>query len=212
MARVQERNASAGTSKKKTKGGAAARQYQPDEGTFTIAFFHPHCSSGGGGERVLWKTVEALGQLKEEALNNNHGDKLRHKSVRNLMSEEVRNNCKNLAVIIYTIDEPSESYDRGTLCRLLIIYLTFRIFGTHVEMFIYIANTLVFYNAAMLFLLLHDRPNETHPRTILHIHITQTRNTLRPSPQRETPLTKIQTIDASNRIMGYHSFGVVCIE
>lgn len=26
----------------------------------TIAFFHPYCSSGGGGERVVWKMVEAL--------------------------------------------------------------------------------------------------------------------------------------------------------
>jgi ALG11 mannosyltransferase N-terminus len=26
----------------------------------TLAFFHPFCSSGGGGERVLWKMIEAL--------------------------------------------------------------------------------------------------------------------------------------------------------
>ena len=33
-----------------------------------LAFFHPHCDSGGGGERVLWVMVEAL--LREEALSN----------------------------------------------------------------------------------------------------------------------------------------------
>lgn len=26
----------------------------------TIAFFHPYCNAGGGGERVLWRAVEAF--------------------------------------------------------------------------------------------------------------------------------------------------------
>lgn len=125
MARVQERNkaASDDTSRaKKSAGNSTKSTYQPDEGTFTIAFFHPYCSSGGGGERVLWKTVEALGQLKEEALLRNGAR--RHKSVKSVMSEEVRANCKNLAVVIYTVDEPSESYSRGEFLTYISVVLS----------------------------------------------------------------------------------------
>lgn len=32
----------------------------------TLAFFHPNCDNGGGGERVLWVMIDAL--LKEDAL------------------------------------------------------------------------------------------------------------------------------------------------
>ena len=27
---------------------------------FSIAFFHPFCNSGGGGERVLWSAVKII--------------------------------------------------------------------------------------------------------------------------------------------------------
>lgn len=33
-----------------------------------LAFFHPHCDSGGGGERVLWVIIDAL--LQDESLGN----------------------------------------------------------------------------------------------------------------------------------------------
>lgn len=26
----------------------------------TIAFFHPYCNAGGGGERVLWSAIAAM--------------------------------------------------------------------------------------------------------------------------------------------------------
>src|SRR6056300_1172520 len=39
-----------------------------DDGTFVVGFFHPRCSAGGGGERVLWKSIQALGELKEGKL------------------------------------------------------------------------------------------------------------------------------------------------
>jgi hypothetical protein len=39
-----------------------------DVGTFVVGFFHPRCSSGGGGERVLWKSIQALGELREGKL------------------------------------------------------------------------------------------------------------------------------------------------
>lgn len=56
-----------------------------------VAFFHPFCSAGGGGERVLWKAIQVLGDLHDKGLP--------------------------LEVVIYTIDAPKESYKKGTrLC------------------------------------------------------------------------------------------------
>jgi hypothetical protein len=52
-----------------------------------IAFFHPYCAAGGGGERVLWKIIEVLGGLYEHGFD--------------------------MEVIIYTIDPPSASYKDG---------------------------------------------------------------------------------------------------
>lgn len=53
-----------------------------------IGFFHPFCSSGGGGERVLWKAIQVLGDLHDKGLA--------------------------LEVVIYTIDPPKESFKEGT--------------------------------------------------------------------------------------------------
>lgn len=53
----------------------------------TIAFFHPHCSAGGGGERVLWKAIEALAELNDEGLK--------------------------IQVAIYTSDDRKERYAQG---------------------------------------------------------------------------------------------------
>lgn len=88
---------------------------------FIVAFFHPYCSSGGGGERVLWKTIEALGQLKEEALREDDGcdggsgrkKKRQKQPVSVMMQDAVRDNCKNLTVVIYTVDVPTANYGRG---------------------------------------------------------------------------------------------------
>ena len=53
----------------------------------TIAFFHPYCASGGGGERVLWAIIQALGDIHQKGLS--------------------------IKVIIYTIDPPGETYKKG---------------------------------------------------------------------------------------------------
>lgn len=53
-----------------------------------IAFFHPYCSAGGGGERVLWKIIEVLGDLYAQGFA--------------------------LEVLIYTVDPPSQAYKDGT--------------------------------------------------------------------------------------------------
>lgn len=52
-----------------------------------IAFFHPYCSSGGGGERVLWKAIQALDELHAEGLS--------------------------FEIVIYTVDESSENYRKA---------------------------------------------------------------------------------------------------
>lgn len=54
-----------------------------------IAFFHPYCSAGGGGERVLWAIVQALGEIHEKGLA--------------------------IKVLLYTVDPPDDSYQRDVL-------------------------------------------------------------------------------------------------
>jgi hypothetical protein len=52
-----------------------------------VAFFHPYCSSGGGGERVLWKMIQVLGDLAE---------------------------CGMLfQVVVYTVDRSSSAYKQS---------------------------------------------------------------------------------------------------
>jgi alpha-1,2-mannosyltransferase len=44
-------------------GCAALRLSLPKlPSTFTVAFFHPYCNDGGGGERVLWRMISAIQQ------------------------------------------------------------------------------------------------------------------------------------------------------
>jgi hypothetical protein len=54
-----------------------------------IAFFHPHCSAGGGGERVLWKAIQALGEIYNEGID--------------------------IGIAIYTCDSYHETYAFGKL-------------------------------------------------------------------------------------------------
>jgi hypothetical protein len=89
---------------------ATADDHRGDEGTFVIGFFHPRCGAGGGGERVLWKAIQALAELKEDAIQcrGDFDEGLRHDSL-------VTRHCRNLAVAVYTIDEPKEGYARGEI-------------------------------------------------------------------------------------------------
>ena len=106
--------------------------YHPNEGTYTLAFFHPYCSSGGGGERVLWKIVQALGEIKEEACRaaaattsssaagqrsgntaNKHSGRSKYEKEKDVKRLIGNVNCENLAVVIYTVDEPRENYASG---------------------------------------------------------------------------------------------------
>lgn len=68
----------------------AGRTKQPT----VVAFFHPFCGSGGGGERVLWKAIQVLGDMHDKGIP--------------------------LKVIIYTIDAPKLSYKEGVIYMLVI--------------------------------------------------------------------------------------------
>lgn len=98
--------------KKKSKG----KQANPDDNTFVIGFFHPYCSSGGGGERVLWKAIQALGELKEGKLMDRRTNKSK-KSASTSADNDCLNNCKNLMVVIYTVDEPTATYEKDVLAH-----------------------------------------------------------------------------------------------
>ena len=116
---VRRRNASSASSNNNNN-----TKRRPNEGTYTIAFFHPYCSSGGGGERVLWKIIQALGQMKEDACQQDDSDgkkrpsnSSRSRQSRSKYDKEVKGfiggNCENLSVVIYTVDEPTENYHSG---------------------------------------------------------------------------------------------------
>ncbi|KAL3805936.1 hypothetical protein HJC23_007897 [Cyclotella cryptica] len=94
-------------SRAKERNRANHQEDQEDNGTFLIGFFHPHCGARGGGERVLWKAIQAFGELKEDAMES-RGD-----SNGGLHDDALARHCRNLAVAVYTIDEPKQGYKRG---------------------------------------------------------------------------------------------------
>lgn len=108
-------------SKKSSSAAAAAAKEEEgineDDGTFVVGFFHPRCSAGGGGERVLWKSIQALGEMKEGKLLKRR-TKTRKETPNELAGvignkDDIRlRNCRNLSVVVYTVDEPSENYDK----------------------------------------------------------------------------------------------------
>ncbi|GAX18690.1 alpha-1,2-mannosyltransferase [Fistulifera solaris] len=54
-----------------------------------LGFFHPYCSGGGGGERVLWKMIQDIGGLCERGFS--------------------------VQIVIYTVDPPSPTYQEQLL-------------------------------------------------------------------------------------------------
>eukprot|EP00804_Cyclotella_cryptica_P006013 CCRYP_000250-RA/>CCRYP_000250-RA protein AED:0.19 eAED:0.18 QI:0/0/0/1/1/1/2/0/390 len=103
-------------SRAKERNRANHQEDQEDNGTFLIGFFHPHCGARGGGERVLWKAIQAFGELKEDAMES-RGD-----SNGGLHDDALARHCRNLAVAVYTIDEPKQGYKRvGSLADLVMV-------------------------------------------------------------------------------------------
>ncbi|KAL7458169.1 hypothetical protein ACHAWC_011124 [Mediolabrus comicus] len=110
-----------GTGTKK-KGNKKESCNNDDNNTFVIGFFHPYCSSGGGGERVLWKAIQALGEMKEGKLMDRRSNKSKKSSPllsannNKIRTDDIRlQNCKNLMVVIYTVDEPTATYQKDVL-------------------------------------------------------------------------------------------------
>ena len=69
---------------------------------------------------MLWKSIQALGEMKDAAkagtlLSNNRRSKTQ-KKVNIIAEDDIRVlNCKKLSVVIYTIDKPTENYDKNVL-------------------------------------------------------------------------------------------------
>lgn len=115
---------------KKKKTGTDEADGGDDE-LFVIGFFHPHCSAGGGGERVLWKIIEALGELNEGKMMSGVKKRREKKSskggvdVVGGLDECNSQKVKQLSVIVYTVDEPSESFQKGKHYLRFVVSLLF---------------------------------------------------------------------------------------
>ena len=57
----------------------------------TLGFFHPFCSGGGGGERVLWKMIESIVLLQDKGTIGN-------KKLKNREPLEIH-------IVVYTVDK-----------------------------------------------------------------------------------------------------------
>ena len=81
-----------------------------------IAFFHPYCTGGGGGERVLWKMIQVLGDqlmiptptsIPSSAVTKRHdNDTKQQQQQPPLISFHP-------TIVIYTIDAPTATYVQG---------------------------------------------------------------------------------------------------
>mmetsp|Transcript_15604 Transcript_15604/g.34072 ORF Transcript_15604/g.34072 Transcript_15604/m.34072 type:complete len:561 (+) Transcript_15604:136-1818(+) len=107
--------------KKGKKAKKSASDDNEDDGIFVVAFFHPRCSDGGGGERVLWKSIQALGEMKEGKFIKRRTKMKKENSssdlsgVKGKVSDAILTNCRNLSVVVYTIDEPHPNYDKEVM-------------------------------------------------------------------------------------------------
>ena len=111
IAHQRQRNATTNVKNSKTNNKKAKKKSMNDgDNSFVIGFFHPHCSSGGGGERVLWKAIEVLGELKEGRFGRQQTNR-----IPTTIDGDCWNNCKNIVVVIYTVDEPSATYEKDLL-------------------------------------------------------------------------------------------------
>lgn len=99
----------------------------------SIAFFHPHCAGGGGGERVLWKAIESISQLDQD-------EESKKRSIEK---------CRNFHVVVYTSDAKKDGYYEGTV-PMLFCMLIFNLSLVYP----YISNTNFHFFMFSLFLLL----------------------------------------------------------
>ena len=100
--------------------GVVCRLRRPSSDGPQIAFFHPYCNDGGGGERVLWVGIAAL-------LAQKPGLKVAIYTGDDVTPEQILQNVENR----FGLRLPSESIDFVYLrCVFPPFFLTFRsIFG-----------------------------------------------------------------------------------
>ena len=98
------------------------RDHQCSRGPKKIvyAFFHPHASGGGGGERVLWKMIQFLQSSShrrhrcgfgegESSAGKRQSNSTNTKENKEEELENVDDDDDKIEIIIYTIDPPSTS-------------------------------------------------------------------------------------------------------
>ena len=82
-------------------GSSKRRQQDQSPKRIVYAFFHPHASGGGGGERVLWKMIQFLQSSQHRCLRcGTMGKKENDNEIENDNDDEVE-------IVIFTIDPPS---------------------------------------------------------------------------------------------------------
>jgi hypothetical protein len=80
--------------KLKRKRNNYKRKFRGNHRKKLLAFFHPHCSAGGGGERVLWKAIQALGEIYNDGID--------------------------MEIAIYTCDDHHDTYASGKFLRVVL--------------------------------------------------------------------------------------------
>ena len=82
-----------------------------------IAFFHPYCTGGGGGERVLWKMIQVLGDqlmiptptsIPSSAVTKRHDNDTKQQQ-----QQQPPVLSFHPTIVIYTIDAPTATYVQG---------------------------------------------------------------------------------------------------
>jgi alpha-1,2-mannosyltransferase len=82
------------------------------------AFFHPHASGGGGGERVLWKMIQFLQSSSHRSLRCGEGESegfagigqsnpINNKETQDGNRKDNGDGDDNVEIIVFTIDPPS---------------------------------------------------------------------------------------------------------
>lgn len=81
------------------------QRHAADVSPTVIAFYHPYCAAGGGGERVLWKMIQALEERWGDTTKKDASD--HHKNIHETKQRSIQ-------IVIYTIDPPRENYLEGS--------------------------------------------------------------------------------------------------
>jgi hypothetical protein len=73
-----------------------------ERGKVSIAFFHPHCRGGGGGdERVLWTAIASISRLNQNHCESDSSGMMRRR-------DEVKSK-----VVVFTSDPKKDNYCEG---------------------------------------------------------------------------------------------------